>query len=289
MQTSVSLDRPIGRAGLIADNRSLEHIRSRICRGDVKAGCAVFRIPSWGQPGTSQADPGSVYQSPTGGNAADVDAILAGGGSTAGIQTLLAANFNGVVGSAVMYPGRLITLVLSNHADWDATTAVLTGKDQYGNTVTENLTIPNAGNTTLTSTNLYSQVVSLVIPAQSGTGGTFTVGIAALDSSITIADFQGVAVFDESLEPNTIPSQNQTAEYHDYDTVSVMKKGAIWVTTEDACSFGEPVYVRTLPGAGGTQIGAFRSDADSATAILVTGAEWGKDSTAGNLNVLEMY
>jgi len=111
---------------------------------------------------------------------ADVDAILAtGGASSASPQTLSGASLDGVLGYRALSPSRRITLVLSNHADWDATTATITGKDANGDTITEDLTIPNGGNATLTTTKLFARVTSVTIPAQSGTGGTFTVGVAA--------------------------------------------------------------------------------------------------------------
>lgn len=110
---------------------------------------------------------------------ADVDAILSGGTSSTSAQTLSGASLNGVLGYRALSPSRRITLVLSNHADWDASTATITGKDANGTTITENLSIPNGGNTTLTTTALFARVTSVTIPIQSGTGGTFTVGVAA--------------------------------------------------------------------------------------------------------------
>lgn len=111
---------------------------------------------------------------------ADVDAILASGGASAiAEQTVSGAALNGATGYRDMSVARKITLVLSNHADWDATTATLTGLDVDGAVQSESLTIPNGGNSTVTSTKRYKRVTSLVIPAQSGTGGTFTVGVAA--------------------------------------------------------------------------------------------------------------
>lgn len=289
MQTSVSTSKPYGRAGMKYDNSAFEKIISKLCEGSVKAGVGVFRVPVYGQSGTVMPDPGSVYQGPSPVAAADVDAIIATGGSTAGVQTISGASLDGVVGDDVMYPARKLTLVLSNHADWDATTAVWTGKDAYGASVTENVSIPNGGNATVTTTGVFSQVTSLYIPAQTGTGGTFTAGVSILDSSVTLADFEGIALWDPSMVPNVVPSQDQTAEYHDGDAVSVMRKGALWVETEDACSAGGDVYVRVGTGAGGSQLGAFRSDADSASAVAVTGARWGKDSSAAGLNVVELY
>lgn len=110
---------------------------------------------------------------------ADVDAIVVAGTSSLSLQTLSGATLDGATGYRTMSVARHITLVLSSHADWDATTATLTGKDIDGNTISESLTIPNGGAVTLTSTKRYRSVTSLVIPAQSGTGGTFTAGVSA--------------------------------------------------------------------------------------------------------------
>jgi hypothetical protein len=111
--------------------------------------------------------------------AADVDAIIATGATTTGSQLFAGALLDGVIGGAAMVPGRYLELVLSSHADWDATTATLIGYDNNGNQITESLAIPNGGNATVNSTKRYARVVSLAIPAQSGTGGTFTLGVRA--------------------------------------------------------------------------------------------------------------
>ena len=109
---------------------------------------------------------------------ADVDAIVVTGASSASSQTVTGAALDGVVGWRTMAVARHITLTLSNDSHWDATTAVLSGRDVDGNAITENLSIPNNGNTTLTTTKRFRSVTSLTIPAQSGTNGTFTLGVA---------------------------------------------------------------------------------------------------------------
>lgn len=282
-QLTYNSEPAIGRAGVMADSRLMKHVQSRLAATAVKAGYGVFRVPGSGQPGSFIGDPGSVYQIPTPASAADVDAILAtGGASSTSIQTISGAALNGVVGTSSMYPPRQVTLVLSNHADWDATNATLTYVNAVGETVSETLAIPNTGNTTLTSTGYASRVISLVIPAQSGTGGTYTIGIAVLDGTVNLADFDGIAEYDAAITPDTATP----AEYPQGATVSVVYKGAVWVTTEDACSAGAAVYVRI--GGTGT-LGAFRSDADTSNAVAVTGARYLRDSGAGALNIVELY
>jgi hypothetical protein len=107
------------------------------------------------------------------------NAIVATGASSASSQTITGASLDGTVGWRTMATARHITLTLSADAHWDATTAVLAGRDVDGNAITENLAIPNNGGVTLTSTKRFRTVTSLTIPAQSGTNGTFTVGVGA--------------------------------------------------------------------------------------------------------------
>ena len=103
----------------------------------------------------------------------------AGGASSGSIQTIAAADMNGDLAETELFPPRNVTLTLSSHADWDASTAVVTGLGPSGEAQTENFTIPNGGNATVTGTKRFSRVTQIVIPAQSGTSGTFTVGTRA--------------------------------------------------------------------------------------------------------------
>jgi hypothetical protein len=107
------------------------------------------------------------------------NAIVATGASSGSSQTITGAALDGTVGWRTMATARHITLTLSADAHWDATTATLNGRDVDGNAISESLSIPNNGGVTLTSTKRFRTVTSLVIPAQSGTNGTFTVGVAA--------------------------------------------------------------------------------------------------------------
>lgn len=130
----------------------------------------------------------------------DADAIIATIGSTAGVQTLSGAALNGVVGGAEISPPRNLTFTINGHADWDASTGIVTGLDANGRVQTENVAIPNglgAGAQVVTLSKIWSQITSFYIPAQSGTGGTATLGtgkVFALDAddaslvTITAAD-----------------------------------------------------------------------------------------------------
>lgn len=113
------------------------------------------------------------------GVAAEV-ACIANGASSASAQLIDANNeFNrDRVGNRVFDgPARALALVLSSHANWDATTAVVTGIDENDDVITENFSIPNNGNATVDGVKFFKQVTSIAIPAQSGTAGTWSLGI----------------------------------------------------------------------------------------------------------------
>lgn len=149
---------------------------------------------------------------------ADVDAIVATGASSLSEQTLTGSTLDGATGDDVMTEPRFITLILSSHANWDLTTAVLSGVDGNGNAVSENLTIPDGGNTTVTSTRRYLRVTSIVIPAQAGTSGTFTVGTRAI---VTADGTSGTKVVCTSV----------AGELHSYELVTTNFAGLTTATT----------------------------------------------------------
>lgn len=112
--------------------------------------------------------------------AADVDAIMTNGASTAGVQSLDAADFDGVIGEDEISPPRNLTFTFDTHADWNPTTIVVTGIDANGRTITESFAVPDGGNATVTGTRVFAQVTGISVPAQGGIGGTFTVGVGVL-------------------------------------------------------------------------------------------------------------
>jgi hypothetical protein len=128
--------------------------------------------------------------------AADVDAIITTGVSAAAPQTYapngLDGDLDGVIGDDAFAPARNLTFTLSAHADWNATTIVVTGLDQNGRTITESFIVPDGGGVTLTGTRVFSQVLSVSVPAQGAGGGTFTMGVGVLfaneDLDVTATD-----------------------------------------------------------------------------------------------------
>jgi hypothetical protein len=111
---------------------------------------------------------------------ADVDAIKTSIASAASIQTYSGVALNGVIGGGVISPPRNITITTTSHADIDAVACVVTGEDIYGNVISDIVTLTNGGGATDVGDVPFAKVTSVVIPAQSGTGGALEIGFGVL-------------------------------------------------------------------------------------------------------------
>lgn len=58
------------------------------------------------------------------------------------------------------------------------------------------------------------------------------------------------------------------------DRFDLLSEGVVYVKVEEAVVENDQAYVRFAAGAGGTQKGAFRKSADTATAVAVKGARY---------------
>lgn len=208
---------------------------------------------------------------PTTPDAASATAFVTAGASAATVQTVSGASLDGAVGQGQMNPPRNVVLVLSSHADWDLTVATVTGLDAEGNVLTEDFHVPNAGNVTLTGAKLFSKVTSLYVPAQSGTGGTYTMGTGLLLGALTGGGYHGVALYDATHTPDP---------YAISTPVPCVHRGRIRVVSETSYTDGGSVYVRFA--VSGSQVaGQFRASPDGNTCALVKGARFWRSGSAG--------
>lgn len=126
---------------------------------------------------------------------ADADAIIATGASSGTAQSLTADDFDGVLGGETLDPPRRLSLTLSNNTDWDASELTVTGTNDAGAAQTEVFTIPNNGNATVNGTKHFRTITGVAVGAQTGSGGTFTLGtravvVATTDSSQVVCTAQ---------------------------------------------------------------------------------------------------
>jgi hypothetical protein len=215
----------------------------------------------------------------------DVDAIKTNIGSTAGVQNLTVADFNGVIGAGRIYPPQRIELVLSSHADWNATNATLGYEDENGILRSETLAIPDNGNATVRSVGFASRVMTLSIPAQAGAGGTATLGISAL-ATIDGGDTIGLAMRTQKARRDG--SASDTEMHLDEESMLVRRQGRAYVIVENAFSAGDMPYVRLI-AAGAEQRGAIRvGDTDGGDCVPWTRARLLNSGSAGGIGVLDI-
>lgn len=95
----------------------------------------------------------------------------------------------------------------------------------------------------------------------------------------------GFAIADVSIESPQIGGDG--GAYAAEDSVPVLKRGRIFLVPEDAVTKGDPVFVRFAAGTF-PNLGAVRSDADTATAVQLPGAFFDEDAGAGELCVVDL-
>jgi hypothetical protein len=231
-QTSYSNAPALGRAGQIVNAKEC---LSAVASGSVRVGFGAQILTE--ATGMRPALVGEIAAP-----AVDVDSVIATIASAASAQSVTSLDGAGVGGAgALMSPARKLALVLNSHADWDATTATVYGYDAHGLQCQATFTIPNSGNATVAQNEdvFFSRVLSLSIPAQSGTNGTATLGVTA-DIGLFAQGSLLLPAYDASREPYT--SSNQ---YSDEDPMSVLKKGTMWVALV-AGTAGQQVFVRMV-------------------------------------------
>lgn len=182
----------------------------------------------------------------------DVDDILAATASAASPLSITSAS-TPALNDGLLNPARRITAVLNSHANWDATKMRVYGYDWQGNAIKEELTIPDAGNVTLTTHQFFSRVSKVEVDTQSGTAGSFTMGYTA-DEGIYSPGSVGILMRDTAREP--LDANDALA---DNDRCDVVKTGGISVAVEAAVTTkGAPAFLRTATS-GSDVMGQWRS------------------------------
>ncbi|MCK6585952.1 MAG: hypothetical protein L6Q76_00045 [Polyangiaceae bacterium] len=274
MSQTTMTDKPgVAYPGQLGDGSLVREIVSRIAQGAVVAGRPLYR-------GTDAEDQAKEPSVPV---LNDADAIITAKATAASEQVTSGAGLNGVVGAGRMYPASKITFTGNAHADWDATTAILEGEDRDGNYQRETFAIPADTGFALTSTKYYSKVTKLTVPAQTGTNGSYTLGIGTDMDMLTGRDVVGVGIYDAMKVPGS---------YADKEPLPVCRKGRVWVTAEEAVSVGDPVYIRLI-ATGGEVVGAFRRSPDGTPgsapdAVPLEGARWVTAASAAAVGLIEL-
>lgn len=142
----------------------------------------------------------------------------------------------------------------------------------------------SAGTGTLTETVLVAHGQSapagvlLVIDERAARGvADFAVRLPRATGDVTSVSRFGVSAKTRASESASYTSQ----------MVDCISDGRVWVPVEEAVTAGDAAFVRFAAGAGGTQLGAFRKSADSASAVALPNAKYLTDGSAGGLAVVQ--
>ena len=135
-------------------------------------------------------------------------------------------------------------------------------------------------------------VISKVTTVQVPFGSFVTRGAAGAVESCALP----VATADVTARPWGVAVKDQThrgtnnLDNEVNDVVAILRKGRVWVTVEGAVTAQSAAFVRFAAGGGGSILGLFRADADTATAVSpLNGACQFLTSTAGaGLALLEI-
>lgn len=209
--------------------------------------------------------------------AADADGIVTSLATAATATSLTGSALDGVQGGGEMSPARNVTITATSHADFDLTTWLVRGLDEEGRPQEEVFVMPNGGNTTLTGVKLFRTVTEVYVPAQSGTGGAYTVGFGSKLGPLDRA-LAGIVLYDATKPPGT---------YAEDDQVPVLDEGAIYVYSETAVDTTKPVYVRMVTTPGETR-GHFRATADANDLSQIVRARWIEKTTGAGLAGLRL-
>lgn len=138
----------------------------------------------------------------------------------------------------------------------------------------------------------YTRFVDTVVPATAVKVGKLlcadtTVGKArnaaklpAAAADVSKPGAMGITVYDQTREGGS--------DWPALRPTPVMRRGRIWVTAESNVTRWTVPFVRYAAGAGGTELGSFRADADTASAAQCPWALFITDASAGGLVLVEI-
>ncbi len=115
--------------------------------------------------------------------------------------------------------------------------------------------------------------------------GDFSAELPAAAGSLGI-NVLGVSVFEHKTL--VTPSSSDNEVFEDNSAMPVARRRRMWVEFEDAFDPTDAVFVRTVVNGGLDQIGAFRTDADTANAVAWTGAKILTSGSAGELGLIDI-
>lgn len=114
--------------------------------------------------------------------------------------------------------------------------------------------------------------------------------ISGDENGIKLPDGGGVVIVGIAVRDNQVEEGDASVEnaYDNDSAVCVLRRGRIYVEVDQTVTPDSSVYVRHTANGGDDQKGIFRADADTANAVLLSGAKYVKGATAGGVAILDI-
>lgn len=210
---------------------------------------------------------------------ADTDSIMTTDTAMGTAPTTISSGaFNGVIGASEIVPAQQITFELNNHADWNLTKLIATGLVD-GQIISEVVSIPDAGNTTVKTRRAFDRLIDVVVDAQAGTAAQIlSIGTEPLAAEFSTRHLLGLPLWQSGAAPFT---DNQ---YAADEQVSLAVHGEVQVVPSAGVTETDPVYVQIVVS-GGIALGRLTS-AKSANVALWRGAKFIKTASADGLSAV---
>lgn len=159
----------------------------------------------------------------------------------------------------------------------------------------ESATVGGANNRTITIISVPGTATAVTVFTVTGGASQATVTTTASQSGTFFGVVQTIYNRMNQWFPGTGPnltvSSGVQSPYFTGEPAPTLTQGRIYVVPEDIVVSNSPVYMRVAASGVNTQLGAFRSDADSGNAVLIpaTQAIWREgNGTVGGIAVLEL-
>jgi hypothetical protein len=231
-------------------------------------------------------------------NSKKLDAVTITAADLSTTVTINGTAFNVNSGAAVKTKTELRDLLITaiNAGSEPVTASIKDADELYVESNTSGVTTTVVGTTNCSVAAVLPNEISVpfgtFLTQDTNITGTGAYNIARLpNAAIDITTERlglGVSIHEQATENALASSGAAEVGYRTQSTMSLLRKGLIWVQVEDAVVPGGEVFVRFVAGAGGTQLGAFRSDADTASAGALPNARYKSGASAGGLAQLDI-
>jgi hypothetical protein len=134
---------------------------------------------------------------------------------------------------------------------------------------------------------LYRDVLTRVVEDAAGIPPGVAVVKGTSDAQVKVPTATGQVTGGTLIGVTVYLAMRSPGVYERYAQVPVMRKGRIWVQVEEAVVEGDAVFVRFAAGTG-TQLGAFRKTADTATAVALPGARFLTSASASGFAQVDL-